>query len=154
MLNVERWTLILLPLVALQACASPPSLLPLLRIADKAIAQETTLLDTDAARATAWLNQQRDDLTDAYKADLAERNTLDPDWVLSATATYSAARESLLRHELSLDRQHEIRRDNLAAASQALQRAIHLTELQDNLFADIPDLRRWLLTPSPSTGSQ
>src|ERR1041385_1626110 len=88
MLNVERWMLGCLFPLALQACASPPSLLPLLRVADKAIAQESQLLDADAARSTAWLDEQRATLAAAFEADLREQTTLDPEWVLTATQAY------------------------------------------------------------------
>lgn len=133
----------------LGACASPPSLLPLLRVANRAIAQESQLLNADGDRAAAWLDDQRATLAAAFEADLREQANLDPQWVLTATQAYTAAREALARHEAALDRERSTRRDNLRAASEAIRRAIDLTELQDQLFADIPDLRR--MSPVPGS---
>jgi hypothetical protein len=133
--------------MALLGCASPPSVLPLIRIADRALAEESQNLDADGRRIAAWLDQQRQSLADALEADVRAQAGLDAEWVMTGTQAYAAAREALLRHELSLELQRQRRRQNLQAASAALQRAAGLIEQQDRLLEPIPDLRRWLVAP-------
>jgi len=132
-------------LLFLSACASPPSVVPLLRVADGAIDDERRLIESDAARQVQWVEQQRRSLADAYAADLHQRRVIDAQWVLTGTEAYAAARETLLRHGWELERQAELRRENLQAASRAIRRAAELIEKQDQLFADVPDLRRIVL---------
>lgn len=146
--RVLRDICLLLPLCA---CASPPSVVPLLRVAERAIGDEQRLLGEDAIRGSHWFEQQRRVLDDAYAADLRGRpeRASDPEWVLAGTEVYTAAREALLRHAWELERQSELRRDNLGTASQAIRRAAELIEKQDALFADVPDLRQILLKENP-----
>jgi len=125
-------------------CASPPSVAPLLRAADQAVQQEHRLLADDHERRRLEFDRQRDDLAAAFEADLAAQAQLDPQWVAQGVRAYVAAREGLLDHQHTLDEQYATRRDNLATASQAIARAVSLLEQQDQLFKDIPDLRRWL----------
>lgn len=140
--KARRGTLLLACLFA-PGCASPPSVSPLLRVADRALADESRLVADDAARQAAWVEQQRRSLGDAFALDLKGRETLDPRWVMTGAEAYVAAREALLRHEVGLQRQTQLRRDNLAAASRAITRAVELIEKQDALFEPIPDIRRW-----------
>ncbi|MBI1373903.1 MAG: hypothetical protein GC159_14365 [Phycisphaera sp.] len=130
----------------LGACASPPSIEPLLRSAENAMRDEQRLLDDDRVRHGQWFDQQRATLEAAYAADLAARpaTELDRAWVRDGTAVYVAAREAMLRHELELQRQNDVRRRNLQLADMAVQQAVALMQQQDQLFERVPDVRRWL----------
>lgn len=128
----------------LSGCQSPPSVAPLLAAADGVIADEQRLLSDDAARAAAWIEQQRGSLHRGFAADLSGKDRVDPEWVLDGVTAYVAAREALLRHEMSLRDQTETRRENLRLAGESIRRALGLLQRQDALFADTPDLRRWI----------
>lgn len=151
--------IIVIAALALAAgCQSPPSVAPLLAAADGVIADEQRLLSDDTKRAAAWVDQQRDALRRGFATDLSEREAIDPAWVLDGVTAYVAAREALLRHEFSLREQSDTRRENLRLASESIRRALGLLQRQDALFADTPDLRRWINrridesdTPFPET---
>ena len=143
----DRWigsVIGLVMVVGLTGCASPPSVSPLMQVVEQTLQQEQVMLQTDQQRATAWMDQQRATLAAAFDADMNEQQTLDKTWVHDQVAVYVAAREALLRHELELQRQHEQRRQNLADAMAAQQRAMQMIEQQDALLASVPDVRRWL----------
>ncbi|MEX0775198.1 MAG: hypothetical protein WD042_05730 [Phycisphaeraceae bacterium] len=125
--------LIVLLALLVPGCTTPPSIAPLLRVVDQALADEAAHLDADAARDAAAMQQSRAMLADAYEADLKQTADLSPQWVLDATDAYVAAREIVLRHEFDLQAQRRQRADNLAAARQAQQRAMQLLERQDEL---------------------
>lgn len=139
-------TAVSLGLIALllSRCSSPPSVAPLVRVSVTAIEQERAQLAVDATRQTQWYDQQRQSLEAGFAADLGTRPTLDAEWVKQGVQAYVAAREMLVRHELSAARALETRQENLAHAADALRRAVALIEQQDQLFEDVPDLRRWL----------
>ncbi|MFA7235877.1 MAG: hypothetical protein WC058_03345 [Phycisphaeraceae bacterium] len=128
----------------LTGCASPPAVSPLMRVVTQALQQEQAMLATDQQRTAAWMDQQRAMLKAAFDADMNEQQTLDKAWVNDHAAVYVAARETLLRHELELQRQNEQRRENMTDAMAAQQRAMQLIERQDALLAAVPDARRWL----------
>lgn len=125
-------------------CQSPPSVAPLIAAADGVIADERRLLSDDAMRAQAWVQQQRETLHRGFVADLSGKDEVDSGWVLDGVTAYVAAREALLRHELKLRDQSETRRENLRLAGLSIRRALGLLQRQDALFADTPDLRRWI----------
>jgi hypothetical protein len=128
----------------LTGCASPPSVIPLIQVANQAIAQERQLLDVDAKRMSQSLQEQRDSLASAFEADLRAQQTLSAAWVTEGVQVYVAAREQLLRQQLDLQRAADLRRDNMAAAQEVLARAVGLVQKQDQLFEVVPDLRRWV----------
>lgn len=128
-------------------CASPPSVAPLLGVAESAIAEERRHLTDDDARRAAWIGHQRSALAAAFTLDLAERGeAIDPAWVGEGVSAYVAAREALLRHEITLAQQSELRRENLDRAAAVLRRAAAILQQQDRLFDAMPDLRRSMPT--------
>jgi len=141
----------IMPIVSLAAsliasaagCASPPSVVPLLTVVDKALAAEGNALETDAERREAWFEQSRRALADAFEADLAAQSELERQWVRDHAGVYAAAREALARREIVQQQALQTRRENLAVARDAQRRAIQLIQRQDRLFDDVPDVRRW-----------
>lgn len=119
---------------ALGGCASPPSVTPLLRLAEEAVRKEALRVEADAGRDADRLEGTRRSLRDAYDADLAERGELDAAWVREATDVYVAAREALVRHELALRDERRVRAENLRLAADATERAAELLERQDDLI--------------------
>ena len=148
---VKKYSLALLAprrfilLLALSGCASPPSVVPLLRVAQSAMESEKSLLAADLARQRAWLDAQRASLDAAFDADLRQRQELDPAWVREGTRVYAAAREQLARHRFRLEQETHLRSDNLDDASLALDHAAGLIEQQDQLLDLVPELRRVLI---------
>ncbi len=135
-------------LAALNSCGSPPSVVPLLRIADRAMQDEAGRLDEDLQRDINQLDQSRRMLQAAFEADLAQVQQLTAEWVLEATDVYIAAREALVHHESKLRQQRERRADNLNAASEAIRRAARLLEQQDKLIELTLGLDVWRLDRS------
>ena len=140
-------------IMALAGCTSPPAVGPLLRSVGQVLAQEQKLLGDDAARDAEYLAQNQAALVEAFEADLREQQDPSPQWVLEATRVYVASREALLRHDAQLQRQREIRADNLRMATQAQQRALELIEKQDQLVtsAGVDVWRLTLPTTKPDT---
>lgn len=137
-------------------CASPPSVTPLLRVTERALMRESARLNDDADRDAQYARQTLRSLNDAFDRDLEQENELTADWVRDATSVYVAAREALLRHELALARERQIRSDNLQTAASATRRAIGLIEQQDKLLNGVvgEDIRRLLIghaTPQENT---
>ena len=136
-----------IPLLCIAAtlfgCSSPPSVVPLMRAAEQTLNEERRLVDEDRARRTALFERRRDALAAGYEADLAERETLDPAWVLEGTRAYTAAREALLRHEMELERRATIRKQNLELAGAALERGVALIQQRDRLLERLPVLGEW-----------
>lgn len=127
-------------------CASPPSVVPLLRVTEHALINEAARLNNDAARDSAHIRQTLRSLQDAYDQDLSQTNELTAGWVREATGVYVAAREAVVRHELVLAQERQAREDNLRSAAAATRRAINLIEQQDKLLNSVAgeDLRRLL----------
>lgn len=125
-------------------CASPPAVGPLLRVVERAIADESDRLDVDRQRGQAWVDQQREALTDGFEADLSAQASLSADWVRDHALVYALAREAMARHEIELRREYEQRQANLNDARRAQQAAVMLVEQQDGLLSVLPDPRRWL----------
>jgi len=131
-------------------CASPPSVVPLLRVSEKALMREAAQQAIDADRDAEHIRQIRLSLEQAYNLDLDQTQDLTSKWVRDATQAYVLARESLLRHEQVLSQQRRARVENLQAAASSTRRAIGLIEQQDKLLAGAvgDDLRRLLNDPS------
>lgn len=126
-------------------CGSPPSVVPLLRLANMTMQVETEHLNEDAQRQAEHFEQARQTLQRAFEADLETTEDLTTTWIREATDVYVAAREALVRHEIDIQQQHQQRGDNLQAASQALQRAVELLEQQDQLLRQTIGLDVWRL---------
>ena len=152
----RRSTPLILAIVALGGgCTSPPSVTPLLRVAEKAMLDEASRIDEDAHRDAAQIDQTRQTLASAFDADLAQVKTLDAQWVKDAAEGYAVAREALARHEAALRSERSLRADNLRTAAQAQDRAIQLLERQDSLVTQITGLDLWRLTfTRPGTATQ
>lgn len=148
--NARRDTVVVffaLFLFVANGCTSPPSVAPLLRVAERAMRDEAARLDDDdAKRDTAQMDQSRQALAAAFDADLGEQAAkLDAQWVRDAVAGYVAAREALLRHEAKLHDERASRSDNLRAAAEAQDKAIQLLENQDALITQTTGLDIWRL---------
>jgi len=139
-------------------CGSPPSVIPVLRVVERVLADEAQhIVEADALRDRHSLDQARRSLSDAYRADLAETETLSPHWVQQATDVYVAAREALLRQEFDLARQRGVRIENLRLAAEAQSRAIAILQQQDRLLMQTVGLDLWrldaaFLNPTPKDG--
>lgn len=131
-------------------CTSPPSVTPLLHVAEQAMRDEAQRLAEDAERDTQQVEQVRASLTAGFEADLHEREVMDVAWVADAAEVYAAAREALARHEMRLHQQREQRATNLHLAADATARARRLLDRQDALILDTvgTDLWRWLQAPT------
>jgi len=137
------FSVLLLMSISLTGCASPPSVMPLLRITQDTLRAEAGRLNEETARDRQTIEQTRRSLEDAFVADLREQRALDPAWVNEATTVYVAVREALLAHEMTLRQERLQRADNLLAAEQATQRAIDLLEQRDQLLTDTSLARLW-----------
>ncbi len=125
-------------------CASPPSVVPLLQVVDQALVGEQDAIQTEVRRQAARSEQDRLSLDDAFEADLADQAELDHQWVADHARVYAVARESLLREQFAQQQTLATRQENLALAREAQARAVRLIQRQDQLFRDVPDLRRWV----------
>jgi hypothetical protein len=143
---------LLLILFLNNGCTSPPSVAPLLRVAERALLDESGRLKDDVGRYTTYTRQSLRSLEDAYNQDLDQSESLTPDWVREATSVYIMAREAVVSHQHALAQEHHARAGNLRAAASATRRAIALIEQQDKLLHGPlnEDLRR-LLTASGRT---
>ncbi|MFP4144565.1 MAG: hypothetical protein ACLFV3_05430 [Phycisphaeraceae bacterium] len=126
-------------------CASPPSALPLLEVARQTMREEADRLEAEIERDRQWTHQVRQQLEQAYEADLAEREDLGPDWVSEATAVYAAAREAMVRHEVKLEQERRARAANLRDAAEANRRATELLQQQDELVRQLAGTDGWAL---------
>lgn len=126
-------------------CGSPPSVVPLLRIANKTMQIEAAHLKEDAQRQSKQIEQARQALQRAFETDLETTEDLSAAWIREATDVYVAAREALVRHEIDIQLQQQQRGGNLQAASQALQQAVELLEQQDQLLRQTIGLDVWRL---------
>ncbi len=143
--------LLCLVMLGQTGCSSPPSVAPLLSAVDRAITAERQYVSQDDQRQQALLEQQRQSLHSAFKADLTERKELHSDWVAKHVRVYVAAHQALTEQHHRIQQAYRTRLDNLQAASRAQQRAIALIEQQDHLLQAVPDLRRWLVQQQSST---
>ncbi len=123
--------------VLLTGCATPPSVAPLLRVTERALAEESGRLARDVQRDRAYTRQVLGSLEDAYRRDLEQVDGLTPQWVLEATAVYITAREAAVRNEQALALERDNRADNLRAAAAATRRAILLIEQHDGLLRGV-----------------
>lgn len=115
-------------------CTSPPSVAPLLQVAEQAILNESGRIDEDIAIEQTHADQTLTILEEAYRRDLEQVDTLTPEWVQEATAVYVAAREAVLQNQADQINVHRIRADNLRSAALATRRARRLIEQQDRLL--------------------
>jgi hypothetical protein len=141
-------------LAAVGGCTSPPSVAPLLRVAEAAMVAEAERLAADVARDRAHVEQTRRSLSDAFDLDLEARGELSVAWVRDGVAVYVAAREALVRHEAALEAERRVRAENLDAAAYATRRAIELIERQDRLIVDATRMDVWRLLRAGGTGRQ
>jgi hypothetical protein len=147
-------SLLTLAVLSLTACATPPSVAPLLRAGGAAAEEEARLLEADQARDREFLSQARAALTEGFEADLRAQPQLDAAWVMGSVEVYVAACETLVRHETGLLAERRQRADNLRAAAAAQQRALQVLEQQDQLLTGDDRLNLWkLLSPSTSPTS-
>ena len=127
-------------------CTSPPSVTPLLQVAERAILEESQRVSLDVERDKAYTRQTLSSLEDAYNRDLSEAEALTPAWVREATHVYVVAREAVLEHETVLADERDARVENLRSAASATRRAITLLQRQDQLLRGVmgDDLGRLL----------
>lgn len=127
-------------------CTSPPSVAPLLAIADRALEQEIALVQGDTQRQARAHQQTRQMLASAYAADLQTKSAeLNATWVQEATDVYVAACEELARRQLLDEKAQENRLDNLHLARQVQQRALQVIQVQDQTITSILGLDLWRL---------
>ena len=145
--RLERWVAGFCALAATMTagCGSPPSVLPLLEVSERAIRAEAKRLESDGQREAQWIEQTRASLKRAYERDMAAQSELTAEWVDEATRAYVAAREELVRHQMRRARQRATRRDNLRAASEAVDRARAMLQQQDELLTRVVGGRAWEL---------
>ncbi len=129
-------------------CASPPSVVPLMRVAQRAMQAEAELLAGDTQRIEQWHAQTRRALRDGFEADLDDQAAIDRQWLAEHLAVYLAADEAVLRQQMKSEQQLLIRIENLHHAAAAQARAVELLQRQDELLERIPDARRWLTLPT------
>jgi hypothetical protein len=77
---------------------------------------------------------QRQRLDDAFDADVRQRPSLSPDWVIESRAAYAAALDALYRQQQSTQSADAATTRNLDAMDQALQRLLLLQSVQMKLF--------------------
>ncbi len=137
---------VLMALLLAGGCTSPPSVVPLLRVTERALLDESARLTSDAERDNAFAQQSLLTLEDAFSQDLEQVQTLTPDWIREATSVYVTARETIVRHQRAVAQERLDRADNLRSAASATRRAIALIEQQDTLLHGVvnEDLRRLL----------
>ncbi|MBI1370313.1 MAG: hypothetical protein GC162_16890 [Planctomycetes bacterium] len=145
-LNAAAWLIVMV--LMLGGCATPPSVPLLVEVAQKTIADERKHLDEDQARNSAWYEQERASLEAGYEADLAAHPQIDKDWVLAGTRVYVTAREALVEHEARSAEQIRTRARNLTLASEALDRALSVLQQREMLLWDAPQLRAWIAAQS------
>ena len=129
--------------MAMSACTAPPSVAPLLRVAEKAMTDEAARIEGDTSRDAAQAEQVRASLSAGFDADLAANKKPTAEWIKDAAEGYAAARESLARHEAAMRVERDARADNLRAAAEAQRRAISLIEQQDALITGTIGLDVW-----------
>lgn len=141
------WAVVL----AVGGCATPPSVAPLLHVAQRAVREEATWQEADLVRDLEQVEADRRMLATAFEKDLQARETLDTAWVRDAVVVYTAAREELMRHEAALREARLRRADNLRTADEAVGRALWLLERQDALLEQSVggNVWRWLLQGQP-----
>ena len=142
--TTSKWLVAATIVLGMASCASPPAVGPLLAVVDRAIAGEQQRLKVDLQRHIARVSGDRDVLTRAFDADLQTQQELTADWVRDHAMVYAVAREALAEHATALEAEAVQRQKNLADARRAQRAAIGLIEQQDQLFAAVPDARRWL----------
>ncbi len=137
-------------------CGSPPSVLPAMRVVEATLRAEADRLEAgQAQRDGQYLQQARADLARGFGDDLRAAEALDVEWIDRATRVYVAAREALLRQELALARQREVRAENLRLAAAAQARAMAVLQQQDRLLQRTLGLDLWRIDfssvePEPS----
>ncbi len=122
--------------LSLTGCGTPPAVTPLLRVAERAMADELAHVEADRRRDAARLEASRDALRRAFDADLETVEALTADWVRDAVGVYVIAREELAAHGAALRAERDRRAENLAVARGALDRAGALLERQDALLGE------------------
>ena len=125
---------ILLGVFITTGCSTPPSVAPLLRVAERALIEESERLEADARRDAEQMRGDLATLEDGFNRDLEQAEALTPQWVREATSVYVSARETVVRYQNAQIRDLNNRADNLKLAASATGRAISLVERQDRLF--------------------
>ena len=110
------------------------ALAPLLRVAERALIEESERLEADARRDAEQMRGDLATLEDGFNRDLEQAEALTPQWVREATSVYVSARETVVRYQNAQIRDLNNRADNLKLAASATGRAISLVERQDRLF--------------------
>lgn len=134
---------LLVCIVVLPGCTSPPSTGPLLDVVEAAMADEQQHLQTDRQRAAAWFASQREGLKHGFEADLEEQPEPGKQWLSDHVNVYVAAREALLREQMHHDQQLSERITNLTHARRANRKAAELLRRQDELLAPFTAWQRW-----------
>jgi len=136
--------ILLLLVLWLVGCSTPPSVAPLLRVTERALLQESQRIRDDIRRDTEQTRGTLQALEDGFNQDLEQVQALTPQWVREATAVYVAARETIVRYQNRVAQDRHRRADNLQAAASATRRAINMLEQQDRLLDGVidVDLRR------------
>lgn len=149
------WLVVCVCLAGPAACTAPPSVSPLLRMAEEAMRAESQRLAADVERDVQRIDQTRAALAAAFDADLRQRDALDARWVTDAAEVYAAAREALARHEMALRRERDQRAANLHVAANATRRAVQLIERQDALITRTlgTDTWAWLTAWDPASSA-
>ena len=127
----------------LSGCAAPPSVGPLLALADRAMREEASRQEEDLARDLEHVSHVRRSLAAAFEKDLVQTDALTADWVRDAVDVYAAAREELARHEMRLRAARQQRADNLVAGREALQRAAGMLQMQDDFVTRTLGATAW-----------
>lgn len=129
--------------LALSACTTPPSVSPLLRLAQRAMHAEADRILADTERDAERFERVRASLSAAFDADLRQRGELDAAWVRDAAEVYAAARAALARQEAALAHARDQRARNLATAAAATGRALRILERRDALVTGATGVDLW-----------
>lgn len=140
---------LLICVLTLFGCSTPPSVTPLLRVTERALLDEVQRLQADARRGDEAMRASLASLEDGYNRDLEQAEALTPTWIREATTVYVAAREAVIEHRAEVAHEHDTRADNLMAAAESVRRAADLIDRRDRLLDGVfvEDLQR-LMAPA------
>ncbi len=142
-------TLLVAGALTLAGCGSPPSVTPLLRVAQSTLLRESQQLEQDQRMLAGVERQTLAALEQAFEADVRQAPTLEARWVLEAARAYALARDAVVGQGAAERQARQRRIENLLLAAEAQRRALNLLERQDALLMGVLGLDLWRLEPSP-----
>ncbi|WP_432798406.1 hypothetical protein [Poriferisphaera sp. WC338] len=136
---------LLLLIILLTGCTSPPSVVPVLEMVGQVLADEAAQMKMRRLDEEQRHMQMKASLRDAYERDLTSQESLSSEWVLEATSVYTTAREMMIENYHSQLEAIDRKQQNLMAAWEAQQKATELLRQQDDLLRGTVGLDLWRL---------